>query len=767
MPQRFLLACSLLFCTVCSFSQNNVDSLKRIIQANRPDSNNAKALIALAGIYNNRFPDSALYFSKKVLDQFKDKQSTTYVLQANMLSGHAYYIKSEYNNAATAYGKMYALAEAINDKKNMAAALNNQGNVLIEQAELTQAIGKYKQAITIAEPIKDEMGVARSYNNIGFVYKEMGEYEKAIENFLFALKYYEKVANPRLVAMSYNNVAAIYVRQKRFEKALEYNFMALNIQKKNNEQSGKGISLQSIGNIYAENKDYEKALVYYAQALDNYRMRQDRRQVAILYSNIGNMYNLQKNYDSSIAYYDKAIPLLKQMGNNNNLAIAFLGNAASFINLNEFTKASMLLDSAEAVIEITKRKEDWKNYFLVKADFYEATSDFKSSLDYRKKYMAQKDSLFNDNNTKVIADLSVKYETEKKQLQIELLEKNSSIKDLEIKNQRLALTRRAYELATQQLELANATIVISTSQLEIKGQQEVILKNRLDSVEAQKRLYELNQQANIQQLELKNEKLLNARKNSFIIIIIVVALFSGLLAYSYYRRYKLKEAARLQASILQQQQLATKAVMEAEDKERKRIASDLHDGVGQLMSAARMNLSAYESDIADASAEQKEALNKVLLMIDDSLKEVRAVSHNMMPNALLKAGLASAIREFISQVDKRKLNIQLHTEGLNTRLDGNVESVLYRIIQECVTNVIKHAAASQLDISLIRTDEAIEATIEDNGVGFDTANGLHSNGIGLQNIRSRIEFLKGEVEWSSFAQKGTLVAFHVPLVQYN
>lgn len=262
---------------------------------------------------------------------------------------------------------------------------------------------------------------------------------------------------------------------------------------------------------------------------------------------------------------------------------------------------------------------------------------------------------------------------------------------------------------------------------------------------------------------MQNQRLLNARKNTFIVIIVVLALLTGLLTYSYYRRYRLKQAARLQASILQQQELAAIAVLQAEEKERKRIASDLHDGVGQMMSAAKMNLSAYESDLAGAPEEQVEAIKKVMLMIDDSLKEVRAVSHSMMPNALLQAGLASAIREFINQIDKRKLNIQLHTEGLNERIDRNVENVLYRVVQECVTNVIKHAKASQLDISLIKNHDMIEATIEDNGIGFDMNNGLQTSGIGLNNIRSRIEFLKGEIEWNSFANKGTLVAFQVPL----
>jgi signal transduction histidine kinase len=135
----------------------------------------------------------------------------------------------------------------------------------------------------------------------------------------------------------------------------------------------------------------------------------------------------------------------------------------------------------------------------------------------------------------------------------------------------------------------------------------------------------------------------------------------------------------------------------------------------------------------------------------------------MMPNALLKSGLSSAVKEFIEKIDTRVLRISLHSEGLNERLDSNVETVLYRVIQECVNNVIKHAGASQLDIALIRDEDGISATIEDNGKGFDASDTNRFNGLGLKNIQTRIGYLKGTVEFDAAPGRGTLVAIHVPL----
>jgi signal transduction histidine kinase len=241
-----------------------------------------------------------------------------------------------------------------------------------------------------------------------------------------------------------------------------------------------------------------------------------------------------------------------------------------------------------------------------------------------------------------------------------------------------------------------------------------------------------------------------------------LALLGGLLGYSWYRRYRLRQEKKLQDEVIRQQDLATRAVIVAEENERKRIAAELHDGVGQMMSAAKMNLSAFENELQFTSEQQKQSFDKTLSLIDESCKEVRSVSHQMMPNALLKSGLASAIKEFLDKIDSRVIKINLHTEGLNERLDSNTETVLYRVIQECVNNVIKHSGATLLDISLINDKDGISATVEDNGRGFDINDKQKFDGIGLKNIVTRIQYLKGTIDFDAAPGKGTLVAIHVP-----
>jgi len=149
-------------------------------------------------------------------------------------------------------------------------------------------------------------------------------------------------------------------------------------------------------------------------------------------------------------------------------------------------------------------------------------------------------------------------------------------------------------------------------------------------------------------------------------------------------------------------------------------------------------------------------------LVDESCKEVRQVSHNMMPNALLRKGLINSIQEFINQINTGKLSINLQTDELRKPLESHVETILYRVIQESVNNVVKHAQATQLDISINQDQTGVTVMVEDNGVGFNTSITRDTDGIGLQNIRSRIAYLKGTVNWDSSNTHGTLVSIHIP-----
>jgi signal transduction histidine kinase len=254
-------------------------------------------------------------------------------------------------------------------------------------------------------------------------------------------------------------------------------------------------------------------------------------------------------------------------------------------------------------------------------------------------------------------------------LLISLLNKTDSIKSFAIANQQVAINKNLYDISQQKLALADADLQLADDSLQLSIKNGTILQNKLDAAQKEERIKDLNKEKQIQALEV-------TRKNIAIVAISVFAVLIVLLGYSFYKRRTLQQQALMQATLAKQQEKATIEIIQAEEKERKRIAEDLHDGVGQLMTAAWLNLQALDEQMRPQESNQYQLINKTLLLVDESCKEVRQISHNMMPNALLRKGLVNAVREFISQINTGKLSISLQTEELQKPLESHVETIL-------------------------------------------------------------------------------------------
>jgi len=287
-----------------------------------------------------------------------------------------------------------------------------------------------------------------------------------------------------------------------------------------------------------------------------------------------------------------------------------------------------------------------------------------------------------------------------------------------------------------------------------KAFNDLLVKYEAEKKEQQ--ISALNKENTIQKLSI-------AGRNKTIGIIVALFAVASIFGWSFYSRNKLKQKAALQRQMMEQQDVLTQAVLEAEEKERRRIAGDLHDGVGQLFSAVKMNLSGLIHRVNIQRDEDRFLAEKTMALVDESCKEVRAISHQMMPNMLLRSGIASDVKSFIEKIDSESLKITVEASGFKDSIESNVETVLYRVIQEAVNNVIKHSKASHLAIILNRDAEAIYVDISDDGVGFNTALLADFEGIGLKNISTRVEYLKGTVKFISSPGMGTTVKIWVPV----
>lgn len=242
---------------------------------------------------------------------------------------------------------------------------------------------------------------------------------------------------------------------------------------------------------------------------------------------------------------------------------------------------------------------------------------------------------------------------------------------------------------------------------------------------------------------------------AFIIEIVVLMV---LLAYRLKTMQDTAERLFLEKTLAQQQR--TEAILEAEDRERLRIARDLHDGIGQMLAAARMALGNF---LAKKKLENQHIQNS-LDLLEESIKEIREISHNMMPGALTKLGLSTALKQFVNKINALGvLQIELQIIGVKERLSEKIETMLYRVVQEILSNIIRHAEATKVSIELVKHENELVLVVEDNGKGFD-GKAPENNGIGIKNIATRVEYLNGSVNFDSAIGRGTSVIVEIPLI---
>ena len=176
-----------------------------------------------------------------------------------------------------------------------------------------------------------------------------------------------------------------------------------------------------------------------------------------------------------------------------------------------------------------------------------------------------------------------------------------------------------------------------------------------------------------------------------------------------------------------------------------------------------MNLMVLE-EYKDADSDMGDVIGKTKKILKDAMVEVRTLSHQMMPNMLIKNSLSNALKELIDQSSTPKLAVHLQLDGLMDNLDENIQIVMYRVIQECINNTLKHAEATEIFIRVQQTKTEILAYFKDNGKGFNPeTTSSKSFGMGLENIRSRIEFLKGLFLLNSGTGQGTEITVKIPL----
>jgi signal transduction histidine kinase len=235
-------------------------------------------------------------------------------------------------------------------------------------------------------------------------------------------------------------------------------------------------------------------------------------------------------------------------------------------------------------------------------------------------------------------------------------------------------------------------------------------------------------------------------------------LLLSMLSYrNYLQRQRIQEQ-RISELETEKQLAASGAVLRGEEQERTRLAKDLHDGLGGMLSGIKYTLHTVKGNLV-LTPENAQSFERSLDMLDSSIREMRRVAHNMMPEALVKFGLDTALQDFCNDINQSgALQVSYQSIGLkDTELEQTKAITIYRIVQELLNNSMKHAAARHALVQISNNENQLSITVEDDGKGFDPAILRQSRGIGWTNIQHRIDFLKGRWDVDSKPGKGTSV----------
>ncbi|ABQ03595.1 tetratricopeptide repeat-containing sensor histidine kinase [Flavobacterium johnsoniae] len=297
-----------------------------------------------------------------------------------------------------------------------------------------------------------------------------------------------------------------------------------------------------------------------------------------------------------------------------------------------------------------------------------------------------------------------------------------------------------------------------------KFQSEIVeLEAKYKKAESEKKITLLQSQNDNAALQVNNNRLNSVLFAGLSFLLFLIVLFLWIFN-------KNQKKLSIQKEINLKQELSSfedrhklsvsKALIQGEEMERKRIARDLHDGLGSMLSGVKIHLNLAKKD-------NGEAVNNVDTLLDNSIKELRNISQNLMPESLLELSLEHALRDLCAANSNAVTKIEFQYLIKKSKLPKNYEIMIYRIIQELLNNALKYAKASQVLVSCSQNKDVFFITVEDDGVGFNLSEAKSKNGMGLKNIHNRVEFLSGKLEIDSKINQGTSVYIELNVINEN
>ncbi len=537
----------------------------------------------------------------------------------------------------------------------------------------------------------------------------------------------KKIPSKKEIALLVND-ATKDMTAGRYEKSLIKSRLALHYAIATKDNSLIGRTYNVIGTNFDQLTEFEKAYIYYKKGIYYANKTKDNVLKNWLNNNLGNIYCFnKKEYQKGIYYYKKSLEYSIKAKDSNQVHFTKLNIAWAYFDIGEFKKGLPYLKfinehqnkdgDASTIVALnmlngmySNHKEDHK-----KADFY-----FQNAIQLGTKGDEK-------------SDLSFTHQEYSKFL----------------------LKTGNYQKAYEQLALFNKITNELNTEEKLKKANVVGINLELDDYKRQIDKIET-------EYKTKQNKLIveQSRNKKIITAILFFFIFTMLFFYFFYQNTKLKQKNKLSKITSKIQENTINATIDGQELERKKIASFLHDNISALLSAAGMHLNVFSN--------QNESLSQEIIKTKSILKaahdKIRDLSHELLPSVLIRFGLFFALEDLCEK--NSNSNIHFHFEnsvGEKTRYNEEFEMKMYFIISELLNNIIKHSEAKEARLTVLENNEQLQITVFDNGKGFDTNQFHILEGFGLNQIRSRIQNMLGNINFESIIDLGTIITIKAPI----
>lgn len=575
------------------------------------------------------------------------------------------------------------------------------------------------------------------------------------------------LANAYRIAGAYNNdIKGDFIEAEKYFKLS----MELYSHKKDyRHREGTGAVYHSIGALHQRTGNYLKAIENYVEAGRILDSIGNKNILPKTYNNLSSLYAFLQLFDKAEYYARAGLKQATQIDDKQIISVTSVTLSDALMQQGKYEEVLPVLRIADS---IAKQRND--RYILTLSSYNYSTyfayslKDYKTSLMYALKAYEQSQVLenpfelartsinlaehflFNNNFSSAIKYANQAMEYSKAVQSTDLIQRTHNALGVAYKNLGDFKTAAGYLYTAAQLK---DSVILDVNRMQINFLEALYQKEKKE-----KDISRLENEKIIQSLLLK-------KRNSIIGALAIAVLFLVLLALIYIRNIRHKKALTEKELELQKQKIieiekqrqldATLSVLQGEEAERSRIARDLHDGLGGLLSGVKLSITKMKGNFV-LVPDSIEQFNTALGLLDTSIRELRRVAHNMMPESLVKFGLRDALSDFCNSIDGSKnVIVKYQAFGTEKRMDSNIEINVYRIAQELVNNALKHSSATEMLVQLVQEANRVHLTVQDNGKGFDMNLLKTSTGAGMTNIRSRVESQNGNFEIYSALDRGT------------